>query len=71
MTSKEAGLHIRVQRDLRDQFLDACRANDRPAAQVIREFMRSYVATHNADPLGERAAVRGQPPKALPTLKRK
>lgn len=41
---KDVGLRIRVQRDLREQFLEACRAQDKPAAQMIREFMRDYVA---------------------------
>lgn len=41
---KDVGLRIRVQRELREQFLDACRAQDKPAAQVLREFMRGYVA---------------------------
>jgi hypothetical protein len=45
---KDAGLRIRVQRELRDQFLNACRAEDRPAAQVLREFMRDYV-TRNTE----------------------
>ncbi|MEW8073653.1 MAG: hypothetical protein AB2826_24855 [Candidatus Thiodiazotropha sp.] len=45
---KDAGLRIRVQRDLREQFLEACRAQDKPAAQVLREFMRDYVAQHLA-----------------------
>jgi len=40
---KDVGLRIRVQRELRDAFLAACRAEDKPAAQVIREFMRAYV----------------------------
>lgn len=40
---KDSGLRIRVQRDLRDRFLEVCRAQDKPAAQVIREFMRDYV----------------------------
>jgi predicted transcriptional regulator len=40
---KDSGLRIRVQRDLRDKFLQVCRAQDKPAAQVIREFMRHYV----------------------------
>jgi hypothetical protein len=35
-----------VQRDLRDNFLEVCRAQDKPAAQVIREFMRDYVSQH-------------------------
>jgi len=41
---KDVGLRIRVQRDLREQFLEVCRAQDKPAAQVLREFMREYVA---------------------------
>lgn len=49
---KDAGLRIRVQRDLRDRFLEACRAQDRPAAQVIREFMRAYVDRHQGAPDG-------------------
>lgn len=48
-TMKDVGLRIRVQRDLRDQFIATCRAQDKPAAQVIREFMRHYVASHDAE----------------------
>ena len=40
---KDVGLRIRVQRELRDTFLAACRAQDKPAEQVLREFMRDYV----------------------------
>lgn len=43
---KDVGLRIRVQRELREQFLEACKAQDKPAAQVLREFMRNYVAEH-------------------------
>jgi len=46
---KDVGLRIRVQRELREQFLEACRKEDKPAAQVLREFMRSYVAAHPVD----------------------
>jgi Ribbon-helix-helix protein len=46
MPEKDVGLRIRVERNLRDGFLEVCRAQDKPAAQVIREFMRGYVATH-------------------------
>jgi hypothetical protein len=35
-----------VQRDLRNKFLEICRAQDKPAAQIIREFMRAYVDSH-------------------------
>lgn len=43
MASKDTGMRIRVERELRQEFLDVCRAQDRPAAQVLREFMREYV----------------------------
>lgn len=46
---KDVGLRIRVQRELREQFVEVCRAQDKPAAQVIREFMREYVAEHRPD----------------------
>lgn len=46
MRTKDAGLRIRVDRELREQFLEACRDQDKPAAQVLREFMRDYIATH-------------------------
>lgn len=48
---KDSGFRIRVQRDLREQFLAACKAQDKPAAQVLREFMRDYVEVHPTRPL--------------------
>ena len=39
-------MRVRVNRELRDEFLLACQADDKPAAQVIREFMRAYVESH-------------------------
>jgi len=48
MAGKDAGLRIRVERGLRDNFLEACRAEDKPAAQVLREFMRRYVSEYEA-----------------------
>ncbi len=46
---KDVGLRIRIDRDLREKFLRACKAEDRPAAQVIREFMRAYVEDKDRD----------------------
>lgn len=46
MGVKDAGVRIRVEKKLRDQFLDTCRRQDKPAAQVLRHFMREYVAEH-------------------------
>ncbi|PLW76425.1 hypothetical protein [Cohaesibacter celericrescens] len=48
MTGKDAGFRIRVERDLRDKFIEMCRAKDRPAAQVIRDFMRQYIEENTA-----------------------
>ena len=57
MATKNAGLRIRVERALRDKFLEACRAEDKPAAQVIREFMRGYVAKHQTEAQGSIVAA--------------
>ena len=55
---KDVGLRIRVQRDLREAFLEVCRAQDKPAAQVLREFMRAYVAEHSdSDSLADRSKL--------------
>jgi hypothetical protein len=40
---KEAGMRIRVEPELREAFITACRGQDMPAAQVLRGFMREYV----------------------------
>ena len=48
MTGKDSGFRIRVERDLRDKFIEMCRAKDRPAAQVIRDFMRQYIEDNTA-----------------------
>lgn len=62
MKTKDAGLRIRVERELRDEFLEVCRHRDRPAAQVIREFMREYVAEHQQAPsASERPSRRARP----------
>ncbi len=55
---KDVGLRIRVQRELREQFLDTCKAQDKPAAQVLREFMREYVADNPAPEQEPKAAKR-------------
>ena len=41
--TKDASLRFRLPADLHQQFLAVCRAQDKPAAQVLREYMRSYV----------------------------
>lgn len=46
---KDAGMRIRVEEDLRRQFISVCRKNDVSAAQVIRGFMRNFVDRHGID----------------------
>ena len=53
MKEKDAGMRIRVERKLRDEFLMMCREQDRPAAQVIREFMRDYIAAKKSQRTGQ------------------
>jgi len=45
---QEVGLRIRLQDDLRREFIDVCKVQDTTAAQVLRAFMRSYVDQHGA-----------------------
>jgi hypothetical protein len=46
MPAKEVQMTFRVETDLRAQFTQATEADHRPAAQVLREFMRYYVQQH-------------------------
>ena len=48
LKTKDAGLRLRVEKTLRQAFVDACRADGRAAAEVLREFMRAYVAQNQA-----------------------
>lgn len=61
MAGKDSGFRIRVERDLREKFIELCRAQDRPAAQVIRDFMRQYIAAHEANAVPDRAENEVEP----------
>ena len=43
---KDVGLRIRVERELRGDFVRTCRHEGKTAAQVLREYMREYVRQH-------------------------
>ncbi len=43
---KDSGMRIRIDRALRDKFIEICQRQDKSAAQIIREFMSEYVKTH-------------------------
>jgi predicted transcriptional regulator len=41
--AKEAVFTMKLDHELRDAFMMAAKAADRPASQIVREFMRDYV----------------------------
>lgn len=42
MSIKDSGIRIRVERELREAFVQACRTQERAASDVMREFMRAF-----------------------------
>lgn len=42
MTSKDVGIRIRVEKELRDSFQGACDVENRNASEVLRDFMRRF-----------------------------
>ncbi len=49
MNTKDAGMRIRVERELRDSFVQACQSQGLVAAEVLRNFMRSFAAKHSSE----------------------
>lgn len=48
MVRKDSGLRIRVDAELREAFVRACRARNEVASEVLREFMRAYADKQQA-----------------------
>jgi hypothetical protein len=46
MSSKDVGLRIRVEKELREAFQGACLAENRHASEVLREFMQAFTDRH-------------------------
>jgi hypothetical protein len=44
---KDSGLRLRVDNQLKQDFLDLCKSRDETAAQVLRKYMRDYLKKHN------------------------
>jgi len=42
--SKEVQMSIKMEAELRDQFMAVAASEHRPAAQILRDLMRSYIA---------------------------
>ena len=41
--TKEVQMSIKMESELRDQFMTMAAAMHRPAAQIVRDLMRSYI----------------------------
>lgn len=50
-TDNDGNYTIRLPDKLKTNFLAAARANDRDGAQLVRDFMRSYVKANPAKPM--------------------
>jgi hypothetical protein len=46
LMEKDVQFAFRVEAQLREQFVGVCKGMDRPAGQVLREFMRQFVGEH-------------------------
>ena len=49
MHTKDAGMRIRVERELRDDFVAACQSQGLVAAEVLRHFMRGFADKHRSE----------------------
>jgi hypothetical protein len=49
--NKEIRMNIRIDEDLRDAFIFACKNQDTTAARELRDHMRKYVAKYGQDKL--------------------
>lgn len=49
MSTKDSGMRIRIERDERDAFVQACQAQGLVAAEVLRDFMRAFAAKHSTE----------------------
>lgn len=62
---KEESFNFRVPSDLKAAFKAATEEADRPAAQVLRDFMRAYVEQHQRSEPGHDAWFRRQVQAAI------
>ena len=52
---KDVQFAFRVEGPLREQFIQACKSMDRPAGQVLREFMREFIKGQQGSLFEQRA----------------
>lgn len=46
MSEETTVIRARIDPDLKAAFEQACKANDRTTSQILRDFIRQYVAKH-------------------------
>lgn len=72
MSSKDVGIRIRVDKELREAFRGACASENSLASEVLRDFMRSYADQHDS---GKQASLfagtTSREEKAAPALQGK
>ena len=68
LKTKDSGLRLRVERDLREEFVAACRAEGKTGAEVLRGCMRQFVERARAGQQ-ELFAAKGRLPMASPRNK--
>jgi hypothetical protein len=49
VTQKDSGMRIRVEREHRDAFVQACQSQGLVASEVLRNFMRNFAAKHSSE----------------------
>ena len=59
MSTKDSGMRVRIERELREAFVNACQAQGLGASEVLRDFMRTFAAKHSS----EQAILFGQTSK--------
>lgn len=47
MATKTVSMTFMCEPELRKQFMAVCRADDKPASQVVRALMRDYIKRHS------------------------
>jgi hypothetical protein len=61
MSIKDSGMRIRVEKELREAFVQACRAKNRPAAEVLRDFMRTFTESQERGQADLFGGIGGKP----------
>ena len=55
--TKEVQMSIKLESELRDQFMAVAAATHTPAAQILRQLMRGFIARHETPNAITRAAI--------------